>query len=798
MLSFRKKCHLISKYYIPILLVALIATAIGGFYASKLTLQSDLSALLPDTFESVKALNRIKEEVGGVGQLQILVETKDYSAARNFIEVLGPRLLASPLINYVDYKNDVQFYKKNALLFLEPSELDSLYTTIKQKIDAEKQKLNPLYVEDLFGESTADNTGDDLAKWEAKYRDKEPKEYYINADSTVLVMKIFPAKSNTDLNFVRKMIHEVEDIIDATNYKKYAPGMKIYYGGNFENRLVEYESVKKDIIGTAAYGFGGVFLLIIIYFRRLLGAILITVTLLFSLAWTFGVTYGVIGELNTITGFLFVILFGMGIDYGIHAFGRYSESRRAGLDFEQSIEKLVCQTGKALSTTAVTTSAAFFSLTLMDFKGFSDLGFIAGVGMLFALVAMVVVLPAFITLFEKLHILKVKPVPGKTLQFKRKQFRYAKPILLLSGLLTLLAIYSLSQVGFEYDFTNLRATTEEQTIVREKIRGVFKLSDSPAVVLANTDEEVSEIVEAVKHIIATDTVSPTIKAVRSVFSLVPKDQPEKLIKMRKIRELIDTEADGVLKGEDKKKLDKLKQYLQVNKPFTWAQFPAKDKRQFINKKGEIGKFVFIYPGVPLSNGRNAIDFRNDVETFTTKDGKVFHASSSNIILADMLIIMIREGRIAVVLTFCVVFVIVLLDFRSIKSAVMVLSPLVVGILWMGLVMYATGMKFNLFNIVVIPSVIGIGVDNGVHIYHRYLEEGPGSLYFVLKNTGLAILMTTTTTIVGYSGLILAHHPGLNSIGDLAVIGILSTFLTAIVVLPALIQSFETFTPMSKS
>ena len=50
-------------------------------------------------------------------------------------------------------------------------------------------------------------------------------------------------------------------------------------------------------------------------------------------------------------------------------------------------------------------------------------------------------------------------------------------------------------------------------------------------------------------------------------------------------------------------------------------------------------------------------------------------------------------------------------------------------------------------------------------------------------------MTTITTIVGYSGLILARHAGLNSIGDLAVIGILSTFLTAVVLLPALIQVF---------
>ncbi len=243
-------------------------------------------------------------------------------------------------------------------------------------------------------------------------------------------------------------------------------------------------------------------------------------------------------------------------------------------------------------------------------------------------------------------------------------------------------------------------------------------------------------------------------------------------------------------GEDKERLDKLRQYLEVSEPFSWEDLPEKDRRQFVNKKGEVGNFVFIYPSVALRNGKNAIEFRNDIGKFTTPKGKTVHASSSNIVLADMLTIMIREGRLAAILAFCVVFLLVFLDFRNLKAVLFVLTPLAIGLLWMGVVMFLFGMKFNLFNIVVIPSVIGIGVDNGVHIYHRYKEEGPGSLSHVLRNTGSAISMTTLTTIVGYSGLILARHPGLNSIGDLAVIGISATYLTAMVVLPALLQFFE--------
>lgn len=790
MLRTKLKFDIVYRHYIPILIFAFITSVIGGYFASKLTLQSDLAELLPESYNSVRALNRIKEEVGAVGDLRIIIESTDFKAIESFAHALAAELERSSYVSYLDYKNDVAFYKRNAMLFLEIDELESLYTAIQDKIDAGKQKLNPFFVDDLFGEDEEESTDADLAEWEEKYQDKEPERYYTNEDSTILVMKVIPNGTNTSLDFTRALFSEVKQIVDTVNPLKYALDMKTYYGGSFKKRLEEYDVISSDIMGTAYYGFSGVFLLIVIYFRRLAPAILITFSLFMSLAWTFGVTYLVIGNLNTITGFLVVILFGMGIDYGIHAFARYKECRRSSMSFEESIEIMITQTGKALATTAVTTSAAFFSLMLMDFKGFTELGFIAGIGMLFALVAMVVVLPALITLFEKLKFLKIKPTASKTQSFQRRKFLFSKPILLFSGLITLFAIYTFTIIDFEYDFTNLRAMTDERKISSEKTAGIFKLSESPAVVLADSEEEVNDLVHSIQAIIKKDTLSPTVKTVKSIFSLVPNDQEKKLGIIAEIRMLIEDEAEGVVTGEDKERLDKLVPYLQVDEPFTWDEFPAKDKQKFINKRGTKGNFVFIYPSVPLREGKRAIEFRDDIGEISTASGKTYYASSSNIIFAEMLTILIKEGKLAVVLAFFVVFVIVYIDFRKFKSVMFVLTPLALGILWMGVVMFLTDMKFNLFNIVVIPSVIGIGVDNGVHIYHRYKEEGRGSLYHVLRNTGLAITMTTLTTIVGYSGLILARHPGLESIGDLAIIGLTATYLTAMVVMPALLQIFE--------
>jgi len=78
MFRFSEKYHFVYRYYIPIIIVALLTSIIGGYFASKLPLQSDLAELLPDSFESVQALNRIKDEVGGVSHLRIALESKNF------------------------------------------------------------------------------------------------------------------------------------------------------------------------------------------------------------------------------------------------------------------------------------------------------------------------------------------------------------------------------------------------------------------------------------------------------------------------------------------------------------------------------------------------------------------------------------------------------------------------------------------------------------------------------------------------------------------------------------------------
>ena len=99
------------------------------------------------------------------------------------------------------------------------------------------------------------------------------------------------------------------------------------------------------------------------------------------------------------------------------------------------------------------------------------------------------------------------------------------------------------------------------------------------------------------------------------------------------------------------------------------------------------------------------------------------------------------------------------------------------------------LKLNFYNMIVIPAMIGMGEDNSVHVLDRYEEMGRVSVLDVLRTSGYAAFMASLITILGYAGLCFSHHPGLNSIGWMAIIGMGTCLLGSLVVLPLLLQIF---------
>jgi predicted RND superfamily exporter protein len=130
----------------------------------------------------------------------------------------------------------------------------------------------------------------------------------------------------------------------------------------------------------------------------------------------------------------------------------------------------------------------------------------------------------------------------------------------------------------------------------------------------------------------------------------------------------------------------------------------------------------------------------------------------------------------------------LLMFRRALSAVLALVPLVVGSVWTLGLMPLLDVQFNMANLLFLPLIIGIGVDNGVHIVHRFrmTEKHEREKLPLARSTGKAITLSALTTVVGFGSLMVSSHRGIYSLGLLVALGVGSVLIASLTTLPSLL------------
>jgi predicted RND superfamily exporter protein len=136
-------------------------------------------------------------------------------------------------------------------------------------------------------------------------------------------------------------------------------------------------------------------------------------------------------------------------------------------------------------------------------------------------------------------------------------------------------------------------------------------------------------------------------------------------------------------------------------------------------------------------------------------------------------------------------VVVLLSFRGrLRPAVLALTPVVLGAFWTVGLWGLSGRSIDLFGVAVLPIVLGIGIDDGLHAVHGARQHTTNPIASSVKASGRAILLTTLTTMVGFGCLAFSHVPGLRRGGVLVSLAVLACLAATVLVLPALESQFS--------
>jgi uncharacterized protein len=857
----------VGRHYLIIAALSVLVTALAIWtIATKWNINSDFKSLLPSTSAAAQAMEEVGDRVGSGSSLFVVIDSPDPKANLDFAHVYAEKLREMPEIALAHFHNDKAFFEKHQLLYLDVKDLETLHDRIRTRIRRAKQRANPLFVD--LRRPSAEETEDgllDTSDIEEKYQDQahqDYKEYLVADDGYSLTIVVRFVETSTDLAATNRLLDKVRKAGEDLEPRKFHADMVLEFGGGLVARQKEYTSIVDDIQTSAVFTIIGLFLVIALYFRRLRAVLFVLSPLIMGVLWTLALAFLLFGELTTISVFIFAILLGLGIDFSIHLLSGYDRERLEGYEPVDALIRCYNGIGRATVIGATTTFATFVVLSFAQFRGLSQFGQVASMGVMATLLAMIVVLPALILTLHRLrpHTPNPKLTMAQLFKFERwyndKTFGRIVPLALVLGLLfTAFAATHVKDIYFEENFrkvgqvevpwkrsqadalgaeelaalragrglardvhrraVDVRSEVEPETFVpdrKQKTTGAKytsalsgQHSSTPTILLLDDAEDTARVYRHMQQMQREGRL-PSVRSIASIHAFLPgtlEEQKERLDVIEDIRELIDRENLDRLGAADRKRVEEFREQLDVEAPVTFHDLPEWTKRLFREAgpaarpaaDGEDFAFeylIYVNEAIDHMIGAQARQFLGEVQQVTHETGVDVRIGSQSYIYTAMLDEIKEDGARMLGIALLIVFLLLIAFFKSPIRATVALIPLSVGALWMFGFCAWFGIKLDFFNVIILPVVIGIGIDDGVHFYHHYLELGKGSILEVLHHIGSAIAMTTVTSIIGFGGLAVTNYAGLQSIGYLAIVGIAASFLATFLLMPSILWLAERF------
>ena len=769
-------------------LLAFTVLAIGAaLLAGRLDFRGSFVELLPNETREVQDLNRVAQKAGGDGYLVVRARGAAPEQLQAFSNALARKLETLPEVRYVENHFDVDFFEERGLLLLPTEKLKELRADVDARLRYEKEQAIAV---DLLDEADAPPDFDAIVK---KYSPEAPmREYLGSADGSEMYLMVKPGGTAGDIVFAQKLVDDVKRL--SGEVAQGWPGVTLDYAGAFQARIEEDEVMREDLSRAAILSAIMAVGIILLATRRLWALAVVGVPVVFGVSLTFAVAELAIGHLNIVTGFLVAILIGLGLEYGIHLAMRYWEERRDHPAAE-ALANAVRGTFAGALTSALTNAAAFFVLLFAQFEAFKQFGLLAGVGVLMAVLVAYGLGPALLVRAERLRpgrkqaAAHAPEAPAQVLSMPGKRW----PTSVIAGLLVAVlgfaaySVYVLPRVGFE---TNMRALKGDSPAVAldDHISAQLGTHLNPAILLVNDLTQAQVVQDVITEVKNRHGAQSTFKQYASLNELLPQDVPahqEQIAALRATLEKLPEEA------QKDPRLESVKKMLEAQ-PYGAAELPAEVRRRFEAQDGQ-GMFLLLFPSVSNHDTRELSAWAaqlDEVIAGAKARGVDLAVLDSNRIAARIFSMVRGDGPFILWAAASVVFLTILLSLRSFKRACLVAGPLFLGMLCLAGGMYLFDVQLNFINAVVLPNLLAIAVDNSVHLFHRYEEEGPGSLGHVVRHTGFAAVVATLSNAAGYGALLISHHAGLRSIGQIALLGVMCTFLGTTVFFPAMLALLE--------
>jgi predicted RND superfamily exporter protein len=672
-----------------------------------------------------------------------------------------------------------------------------------------------------------------------------PPRYQFSPDRRLLLMEVGSELNLGKLEDIRPVLAHLYGVAERTRAD--FPDVTIGFTGLPVQYVEEQEAILSNFALVTILGLLGILAVFIVGFEQIALPSLSALPLVMGILWTFGIQGLVDPTLNMLNLLFPVVLFGLGVDTAIHLLNGFAHRRALGDAPEDAVRNMLIELLPGILTGSATTATAFFALMLAHMKGLQTLGFTAGVGVIMAVLAMLVVLPAIFVLYDRRSpVVGMRSDAGPLGHLGVLVGRHRYPILAIFMVLISVAAYHAPSVSLERDSLKMQPRGMPAAVLQEKLLKAFSISGEPSIFFAKDLEEAAAIV-------ARARLAKTVSEPLAITLALPEGQAEKAPLIRAIKRALDTaipERDPPPRHTySEAELDEVRTLLanvkavlleasvvaaviygddtaavigalrdDVNRIERRLADANADRLQLLdthlratveNTLGIVGEMSqntsITFADLPESlkarvGGKDgatmvlvrANGYIGDERFLEAHVAELYaiHGEVAGIVPAwrEMLNQILTDmPRLLAVIGVCVV-LLVLVGLRSLKGTVLALTPLAVGVVLLLGILGATGTDLNFVSVLSLPLLLGTGIDYGVHLYERIRHDrglGPA-----MEHSGKALILSSMTTMIGFGSLMLSVHRGVFGLGLVTSLGIVLCLVVALVLQPALVAIVE--------
>jgi hypothetical protein len=826
--------------------VTLVLTALAGWYAAgNLGVNTDTANMISPTIPWRQHYNEYRDAFPLRDRnLLIVIDAPTRERADEFATELvqelrkQPERYLSPLL-----AGEGEFFERNGLLYLPTAELAKLTDRLaaaQPLIGLLGDRLDGAAVLDVARQTLTAGGDADAAELAAFYEelartigsaaDREASKFAWD--------RLIPTSPGRDPRAGTRRIITLQPAVDFGRMQPAAAAIadvraiaaRLNATGDVRVRLTGTVAMEHEELLSVSRGAGlgalATFILValVLYASlrswRLLAASIVTLIVGLSLTAAFAAV--TVGKLNLLSIAFVVLNVGLGSDYVIHVLLRYRELIAEGHATNAALVETVRDVGSSLVLCAFTTAAGFYAFIPTTFSGVSELGLIAGTGVFFGLFASITVLPAIVAWWDREpQRLGVAPTwldPRIFAPLSRKP----RLVLAVTTLVLVAAFVALPRVTFDSNPIHLRDPNSESV---STLLDLAASGDAPILNLAAVAPDA-----ATARRWATELrEQPEVRAVTTTDALVPDEQDEKLLLLEDLQLLMGSDfgdlerapadpgafaaalaaleaasadvpaaralhdatakwLDGGDAGDYDAALSRLDESLTAGLPrelgrlagalraerFDRGDLPAALAQRWLAADGR--ELVEIAPAENVSDNaaaRRFISAAYSVVPTATGLPVVYQEASATVVAAF---------ERALTYAFILVAAIIWLVLRDLKDTLLVLVPIALATMLTAALTVAIGMPFNYANIIALPLLVGMGVDNGIHVVHRMRNEDVARLFDT--STMRAVLASALTTVASFGNLAFSSHRGTASMGILLALGLITSMAVTLIVLPA--------------